>query len=164
MLGAVSGAEADECARLEFKRRTKGPAICIECGRPTHRRVRVKRVGPPVPVPPLPPPDPGRASEGADEGCALTFLDLTMPGHRLFRKLLGSSKRGSRPRAEPRPVVRVRVPQCRECARRGKPEPVRADFSREVLVFEVHPRFADWVEQTRRGRGALRPPERGSER
>ena len=64
----------------------------------------------------------------------------------------------------PPPVIKVRVPQCRECAPSGMPSVRNVSFETDTLVLDVHPRFADWAEQASRGSSAERPPDRGSER
>ncbi len=63
---------------------------------------------------------------------------------------LAGSGRQTGPRAW-RPSVRVRLPLCAECARRGAPRPSRIDVENYAMAFIVHREFERMAGRAGRG-------------
>jgi hypothetical protein len=130
---------------------TRLPDVCLQCGQPTHRRVKVKRVGPRPPA------------EKVEPSSMQTALGCLPSVGCLFTLLFFSASLFQR-RGPPPPVVRVRVPQCRDCAKGGKPEPLGVQYELKTFRFDVHPRFANWAAQEKRSAARVAAPPRGDER
>lgn len=132
-----SGVDPDRVTRVVGEQAVL-PEICCRCSGLTRRIVRVTsnmettNTGRPA----------ARNDEEADRtgGFVLRLLFGRIWG-RLFGWLITSTAGDST--SGGRLNVTVRMPQCRECARLGKIEPVHVDFDYCRMKFVVHRRFAE---------------------
>lgn len=114
------------------------PEICCGCGGLTRRVVRVTSD--------MDTSDPSQPSARNDEEADRTGgLVLRLLFGRLWGRLFGWIVTSSAGAGESgrRLNVTVRIPQCPECARRGKIEPVHVDFDYCRMKLVVHRRFAE---------------------
>ena len=110
------------------------PALCLQCGDLTRRKVRVRVVGP-HPTGPMRQRThvPGLLHLIGGLGCLFAFVAGILDAM-----------------ANRRPRFALSVPQCAECARRGKPVGHSANFTSRRLSFDVHPRFEDGLRTAHR--------------
>jgi hypothetical protein len=101
----------------------KQPGTCAFCDSPTSRFVEIIK---------------SRREKGASSpvGSALLAFSILFSGALgLLMVLFSRSGRHYRLR------LRMKLPQCDQCAKQGKPEPVHADFYEGELTFVVHREF-----------------------
>jgi hypothetical protein len=132
-----SGVDPDRVTRV-IGEQAALPEICCGCGGLTRRIVRVTSD--------MDTSDPSRPASRNDEEADRTGgLVLRLLFGRLWGRLFGwlvTSTAGTGANGR-HLTVTVRIPQCPECARRGKIEPVHVDFDYCRMKFVVHRRFAE---------------------
>lgn len=105
------------------------PDICMQCARPTNRRVKILS-----------------KADGEKEPTFFNFLKhlsmvslVPMYAYAEYGDMDGTS-----------PTVALRVPQCKECSGREKPKPVHTDFEDMRMTFVVHKNFKKKARQAGR--------------
>ena len=101
------------------------PPVCCECGSRTRRYVHVD------------------ADTGSGPKAWLEIIASLTSWPSTLWMFWQTMKRTS--------CVRVRMPQCSECGRSGKPKPRRVDFPNATMTFVVHRRFQHAVTSEEEG-------------
>lgn len=114
---------ADE-ARITLDATTRLPWICCMCGTETENWVTVRE----------------NLEKGGGDGAARVLLSLLALVFG-FLLLLGKARGGRSVR------MRLRIPHCKPCKKKGPLTSTYIDFDRETMEFVVHRQFAVEVEK-----------------
>lgn len=104
---------------LRVAQGTRLPPVCCDCGQPTERYVAV-----------------GGKSAGEPSGWSALIVSLFSWPIGLWMFLRGLERTS---------VVQVRVPQCWQCGRGGRPKPRYVDFPNARMTFVVHRKLKETV-------------------
>lgn len=137
------------------------PHVCLQCGAPTHRLVRVRAVGP-RPATAL------RAPE-SEKSSVPWYVYLVLPGGfgclTMLVRGLGDLLADASTRR--RPTLSVRVRQCRDCGAQGPPSGFAPDYPARRMSFAAHPRFAEalvlQIREVKRRQALSVAPSRGDD-
>ncbi len=104
---------------------TKLPPYCYSCNSPTERYVKIEE----------------KVEIGGDSPLAKAFLTLTT----VLSPLVGHVTLSAPRTGGEKHAVNIRIPQCEQCAKKGKPTPEHVNFKQETMTLIVHRGFRDRV-------------------
>jgi hypothetical protein len=123
---------------LSIMEATKFPKTCCTCNEPTENLVNVQRSGRMAGVS-----EPKRESTSAGDALFLSFLGL-------FGKLIYAFSHVSDGSGAGVSTLKIRVPQCKQCAAKKRIEPASADLEHHRLSILVDRCFATVVAEMNR--------------
>jgi len=122
--------ETPEVLRVTLSPGTKQPHVCLQCGAPTHRRVRVRVVGPRPPLIRTKTKVPWELHLIGGIGCLASIV-------------AGLSDLWRDSVQQRRPTLCVKVRQCSQCGNEGRPQGFAPEFRARRLSFDAHPRYLE---------------------